>query len=120
MESNIRKLRKERSVSQAELGDAVGASQQSISRMEINRSRIRVDTLIALADYFQVSTDMVLGYQPEEKNAGEKVLQRGEDCKLEGAEHLAVIKQFPIPDTGQSTVYDLLLSMKRCLEEYGI
>ncbi len=120
MESNIRKLRKEKSVSQLELGKIIGVSQQIISRMEIDRNRIRVNNLIALAEYFEVSTDTVLGYEPKEKSEGAMVLQRGRDRKREGAEHLAKIKQFPIPDNEQSAVYDMLMSMKRCLEEYGI
>lgn len=62
MRSNIRQLRKQRNISQKMLGDAIGLSQQVISRMECDRSKIQVDVLMNLADYFQVSTDCVLGY----------------------------------------------------------
>lgn len=119
MESNIRKLRKQMSISQTELADAIGVSQQAVSRMEIDRSRIRVNALIAMADYFQVSTDAVLGYQSDEKTEREMV-QTGMDWGLEGTEHLAEAKPVPIPDNGQSAVRDLLVSVKRCLEEYGL
>jgi len=63
MRSNIRQLRKEKHISQKELGDAIGLSQQIVSRIECDRSKIQVDVLMNLADYFHVSTDCVLGYQ---------------------------------------------------------
>lgn len=62
MKSNIRKLRKQRNISQKILGEDIGLSQQAVSRMERDRSKIQVDVLIHLADYFNVSTDCVLGY----------------------------------------------------------
>ena len=52
MKSNIRQLRKQRNISQKMLGEEIGLSQQVISRMERDRSKIQVDVLINLADYF--------------------------------------------------------------------
>ncbi len=65
MRSNIRQLRRERHISQKELGDAIGLSQQIVSRIERDRSKIQVDVLMNLADFFHVSTDCVLGYRNE-------------------------------------------------------
>ncbi|MGN0157990.1 MAG: helix-turn-helix domain-containing protein [Brotaphodocola sp.] len=65
MESNIKYLREQRRMTQQQLGDMLGLSQQIISRMELDRSKIQVDVLIRLADYFNVSTDYVLGYENE-------------------------------------------------------
>ena len=62
MRSNIKQLRKQRNISQKMLGEEIGLSQQVVSRMERDRSKIQVDVLINLADYFHVSTDCVLGY----------------------------------------------------------
>lgn len=67
MESNIKTLRERRGMSQKSLGEIIGVSQQIVSRMEINRNTIQADVLLQLADYFGVSTDMVLGYQGEDK-----------------------------------------------------
>ncbi len=68
MQSNIKKLRKRQGLTQRELGEKIGVSQQVISRMEREREVIPVDVLINLAAYFKVSTDNVLGYrEPEEK-----------------------------------------------------
>lgn len=66
MESNIAKLRKAKDINQKELGDAIGMSQQAISRMERDRSKINGDVAVNLADYFGVSTDIVLGYKKVE------------------------------------------------------
>jgi transcriptional regulator with XRE-family HTH domain len=62
MESNIKLLRKQHHISQKELGDAIGLSQQLVSRIERDRDKIQIDVLMHLADYFQVSTDCILGY----------------------------------------------------------
>lgn len=77
MRSNIRQLRKQRNISQKVLGEEIGLSQQVISRMERDRSKIQVDVLINLAKYFHVSTDCVLGYcvDGEEENPVETALK---------------------------------------------
>lgn len=67
MESNIRALRERRGMTQKCLGEVIGVSQQIVSRMEKNRNTIQADVLVQLADYFGVSTDVVLGYQGEDK-----------------------------------------------------
>ena len=87
MKSNIRQLRKQRNISQKMLGEEIGLSQQVISRMERDRSKIQVDVLITLADYFRVSTDYVLGYsagdtlenQEEITEAQQKMLRVSEN-----------------------------------------
>ncbi len=65
MESNIKRLRENRRLTQQQLGDMLGLSQQIISRMELDRSKIQIDVLIKLADFFQVTTDFVLKYEGE-------------------------------------------------------
>lgn len=67
MESNIKALRERRGMTQKNLGEVIGVSQQIVSRMEKNRNTIQADVLVQLADYFCVSTDIVLGYQGEDK-----------------------------------------------------
>lgn len=67
MESNIKALRERRGMTQRDLGEMIGVSQQIVSRMEKNRNTIQADVLVQLAEYFCVSTDVVLGYQGEDK-----------------------------------------------------
>ncbi len=70
MNSNIRKLRNERNLSQTELAKVIGKTQQAVSHMEKDRDRISIESLITMADYFGVSTDYVLGIDTE-KNTEE-------------------------------------------------
>lgn len=65
MESNLKYLREQRHMTQQQLGDTLGLSQQIISRMELDRSKIQVDILIRLAEFFEVSTDCVLGCEKD-------------------------------------------------------
>ncbi len=69
MQSNIRKLRKRQGLTQKELGEQIGVSQQIVSRMEQDRELISTDILLKLADFFKVSTDCVLGIDEFEKES---------------------------------------------------
>ena len=63
----IYELRKRRGLSQKELGDAVGLSHKSISTIESGARSTTIEKLIALARYFGVSTDYLLGLKDAEK-----------------------------------------------------
>ena len=54
-------LREQRHMSQVFLGMELGMSQNTISRYETGAREADYDTLIAFADYFQVSIDYLLG-----------------------------------------------------------
>ncbi len=58
---NLRRLRRERGLGQAELGRRIGASKQSVSNWENDNIMPSIDILVRLADYFGVSTDLLLG-----------------------------------------------------------
>ena len=60
MVENLKLLRQEHGVSQRELAEAVGVSQQSINKYENHAIEPDIATLIALADYFDVSIDYIL------------------------------------------------------------
>ena len=61
MENRVRMLRLERKLNQGQLGDTVGLSQQTVSRIEQDYNKMTVDTLVRLASYFGVTTDFILG-----------------------------------------------------------
>jgi transcriptional regulator with XRE-family HTH domain len=60
--SNLEKIRKEHKISQAKLGSALGITQQMISSYEKDISSPNVESLIKLADFFQVSIDTLIGH----------------------------------------------------------
>lgn len=57
----ILELRKERGLSQKAVADAVGISQSTIAKIEINRNEATASTIRKLADFFGVSSDYLLG-----------------------------------------------------------
>lgn len=59
---NLKKLRLERNISQQKLAEAIGLSQQTITKYENGKSQPDFQTLMALAEYFHTSTDYLIGY----------------------------------------------------------
>ena len=57
----LKELRKKRNISQVKLAIDLNMNQNSISRYETGEREADYETLIALADYFNVSIDYLLG-----------------------------------------------------------
>jgi len=57
----LKQLRQERNLSQRKLAEELGFSNQTVSFWEIGRREPDLDTLTKIADYFEVSTDFLLG-----------------------------------------------------------
>lgn len=60
----LKELRRQHGVSQAALSQAMGLSQQAVGKWETGRCTPDPQTLAALAAYFGVSTDSLLGCAP--------------------------------------------------------
>ncbi|MBQ8432936.1 MAG: helix-turn-helix transcriptional regulator [Clostridia bacterium] len=65
MEFRLKKLRKQRKISQLKLAMDLNMNQNSISRYETMEREADYETLIKFADYFNVSIDYLLGRTPE-------------------------------------------------------
>ena len=61
MEFRLKKLRKERNISQLKLALDLNMNQNTISRYENKDREADYETLIKIADYFNVSIDYLLG-----------------------------------------------------------
>ena len=61
----VKKLRKQRKLSQKELGEAIGLTAKSICTIESGTRTTTIEKLILLAKFFQVSTDYLLGLKDE-------------------------------------------------------
>ena len=72
------KLRKERGLSQEEVGAAVGVSRQTISKWELAQSYPDFQKLVLLSDYFKISLDTLVKdidvEDVRDKNLNEKQL----------------------------------------------
>ena len=62
MLENLRKLREEASVSQKQLAESIGVSQQSINKYENHNIEPDIETMIRIADYFNTSVDYLIGH----------------------------------------------------------
>lgn len=56
----IQNLRKQRGMSQEQLAEALGVSRQAVSKWEAEQSVPDIDKIIAVCDYFGVTTDYIL------------------------------------------------------------
>lgn len=54
-------LRMERNIKQSDLGEAVGLTYTAVSDIERGRRTTTLEKLVALADYFDVSIDYLIG-----------------------------------------------------------
>ena len=62
---NLKELRATNGISQQQLADAIGLSQASIWKYENQIGEPTLDTLMKLADYFDVSVDYLIGHNSE-------------------------------------------------------
>lgn len=62
MLENLKKLREETGVTQKQLAETIGVSQQSINKYENHNIEPDIETLIRLADFFQTSVDYLIGH----------------------------------------------------------
>ena len=74
----IQSLRKARGITQEQLADAVGVSRQAVSKWEAEQSVPDLERVVAMAEYFDVTTDYILrGIEPAPKReSGSRVSPR--------------------------------------------
>ncbi|MGN1194573.1 MAG: helix-turn-helix domain-containing protein [Acutalibacteraceae bacterium] len=86
MVKNLKPLRQKKGLSQQQLADIIGVSQQSVYKYEKQNVEPELSVLISMADYFETSVDYLIGHsdvnhkiekiQPFELNAEEAKLIR--------------------------------------------
>lgn len=88
MIQRLKQLRTQRGVSQQQLADIVGVSQQSINKYENHSVEPDICTLTALADYFNTSVDYLIGH-----SAVDHLIEEVQRCDLNG-EELALLEGY--------------------------
>lgn len=68
MIEKLKELRRKFNVSQQQLADVIGVSQQSINKYENHNVEPDIATLKAMANYFNVSIDYLVGYDKSEQS----------------------------------------------------
>ena len=61
----IKELRKEKGISQEELANAINVKNYTIGNWERDRAEPSIEAIMQMADYFEVSTDYILGRSNE-------------------------------------------------------
>ena len=59
--TRLKELRKSKKVNQVEAGQVAGITSKQIRRYESGDSEPKINVLLALADYFDVSMDVICG-----------------------------------------------------------
>lgn len=62
MLKTLKKLREESGITQKQLADHIGVSQQSINKYENHNIEPDIETLIRIADFFDTSVDYLIGH----------------------------------------------------------
>ena len=57
----LREIREDRDLSQTEVGKVINKSQQGYSHIENGRAELKIDDLIRLCRYYNLSADYVIG-----------------------------------------------------------
>ena len=75
MIKNLKLLRQKSSLSQQQLAEIIGVSQQSINKYENHTVEPDIATLISLSDFFKVSVDFLIG-NTEVKEKADNILDQ--------------------------------------------
>ena len=66
---HLRELRKSRKLTQKQVSDVIGCTEQSYSRYETGEREPSIETLLKLSDFFGVTVDYLLGKKVVENSA---------------------------------------------------
>ena len=78
--TNIKKLRKERGITQEDLAQSLGITPNAVSQWERNRTAPDISQLPLLADIFGVSADVILGIDVTGRSG--EIKEFSEKCEL--------------------------------------
>lgn len=73
LSENIRKYRKERGLTQEQLAEAMGITTGAVYKWESELSQPGLDMIVELADFFDVSVDVLIGYQIKDNSLNSTV-----------------------------------------------
>lgn len=69
----LRELRKENNMTQKDIANMFNIKEATVSAWEVGKAQPSIDTIIVLAQYFNVSTDYLLGFNQNDLNKMDKL-----------------------------------------------
>lgn len=113
MKNRLKDMRLKKGISQKILGIEIGVSQQNISKYENDIASIPIDVLIAMSEYFKVSTDYILGLSDERYN-----LKMQMTFNKEVDEYYEIIELYKRLDTkNKKLVFHILTKMNELMAD---
>lgn len=115
--NRLRQLRKEKGMTQKELGKILGYGDRAVGFYETGRSDMSTDTIIKLAEFFNVSTDYLLGrsnVREEIKVPSEKIVVQNDFTDNEIAKKILKVfldEKKPISAKRAEKIIDVAKSM---------
>jgi len=64
----LRELREDRDYTQSQIGEILGKSQQGYNHIETGRAELKIDDLVKLCQFYDLSADYVIGLVNEPKS----------------------------------------------------
>ncbi len=91
--TNIYTLRKEKKITQAQLAEKLGVSEQAISKWENNQCAPDVSIFPVIADYFGVSIDRLFGYHIKSYAEDVKTIMKAADDSMDTYKEIEIISE---------------------------
>lgn len=71
--TRIRNIRGDRDFTQAEIGNLLQKSQQGYNHIEAGRAKLKIDDLVTLCKFYNISADYLIGIIDEPKQLKNKL-----------------------------------------------
>ena len=91
--TNIYTLRKEKKITQAQLAEKLGVSEQAISKWENNQCAPDISLFPIIADYFGVSIDRLFGYHMNSYNDEVEAIMKAADDSMNTYKEIEIISE---------------------------
>ena len=96
---NIRAFRKERRLTQEQFAEALGVTVGSVYKWETGQMTPELDMIVSIADFFDTSMDVLLGYRVKDNRADALMKRLADYCRVRNREALAeaekALKKYP-------------------------
>ena len=64
----LRELREDRDYTQTQVGEVLGKSQQGYNHIDTGRAELKIDDLVKLCQFYELSADYIIGLINEPKS----------------------------------------------------
>lgn len=109
MESRIKEVRDSRHIIQEIVANEIGVTQQTFSKYERDISTIKIDVLIKLSKYFNVTTDYLLGLSEVKRD-----LQRQVEMNKDLDEYYELVEAFKsLDEYDRELLWNIVQQLKK-------